>query len=151
MKAVLRAQAERSPAKRTSIANIYAMTTFLKDSAGNNFIENNDDVKEVESVPNEVNENINESSSKEPFEDHAEAAMAESEELPEAEESDVVDEADYYLPSDDSDTDGSEEEEVEVAEDPLEAPGNQWCGGGYDESCKEYNVCGKSGCFNCQI
>ena len=129
----------------------YSLTTFLKNSTENNFIKNNDDVKEVESVPNEVNENIDESSSKEPFEDHAEAATAESEELPKAEELDVVDEADYYLLSDDSDTDGSEEEEVEVVKDPLGAPAYQWCGGGYDESCKEYNVCGEVGCLNCQI
>ena len=129
----------------------YSLTTFLKNSIRNNFVENNDDEKEVESVPNKVDENVDENLSEEPFEDHAEAAMAESDELPKTEESDIVDEADYYLLSDDSDTDESEEEEVEVAEDPLGAPGFQWCSGGYDEDCKEYNVCGKLGCLNCHI
>ena len=129
----------------------YSLTTFLKNSTRNNFVENNDDEKEVESVPNKVDENVDENLSEEPFEDHAEAAMAESDELPKTEESDIVDEADYYLLSDDSDTDESEEEEVEVAEDPLGAPGFQWCSGGYDEDCKEYNVCGKLGCLNCHI
>ena len=127
----------------------YSLTTFLKNSTRNNFVENNDNVEEVENVSNEVIENIDENSSKEPLEDHTEAAMAESNELPKTEESDIVDEADYYLPSDDPDTDGSEEEEVEVAADPLGAPGNQWCSGGYDEDCQEYNVCGKVGCLNC--
>ena len=129
----------------------YSLTTFLKNSTKNNFIENNDNVKEVESVPNEVNENIDENLSKEPFEGYAEAAMAESNELPRTEEPNIVEEADYYLLSDNSNTDESEEEEVEVAEDPLGTPSYQWCSGGYDESCKEYNVCGKVGCLNCQI
>ena len=129
----------------------YSLTTFLKNSTKNNFIEDNDNVKEVESVPNEVNENIDENLSKEPFEDYAEAAVAESNELPRTEEPDIVEEADYYLPSDNSNTDESEVEEVEVAEDPLGTPNYQWCSGGYDESCKEYNVCGKVGCLNCQI
>ena len=129
----------------------YSLTTFLKNPTKSSSANNNDSTEEVRSVSNEVDERIEEDLSREPSEEHVEDATAESDELPRVEDSDIIDEADYYLPSDDSDRDESEEEEIEVAEDPSGLLEEQWCSGGYDEDTREYNTCGKRGCRNCPV
>ena len=90
--------------------------------------------------------------SRELFEERtANATAVAPEEDSRVENSNVVEEANFFLIDDASDKDSDEEEGQSVAEKPPKEPNEEWCIGGYDEGCEDFMTCGGQGCLRCQF